>query len=80
MNNWILFYHEITLNYYVWNGSYPINITPDGEPWCGVNDIQVTDEEVKTFEAVLNSKARGFKLKKRGSFKIVERGVFVTID
>lgn len=76
--NWILFFHESTFNYYLWNGNYPINVTPGGIAWCDVNDVKVTDEAVKAITSVIGNRSRTFKIKGRGQFRVVEKGTFIT--
>lgn len=75
--DWILFYHVGTMNCYMWNGEYPVGVTPKGEAWCDVNDIKVTPEEVKAITSVIGNRKRTFKIKGRGEFHVVEKGKFI---
>lgn len=76
--HWILFYHESTFEYYLWNGKYPIGITPNGKSWCDINDIKVTEDELKAITSVIGTRKQSFKIKNRGTFRVAKKGSFIT--
>lgn len=62
----------------MWNGEYPVGITPNGQSWCDVNDIRVTDEERNAILSVIGTSKRSFKIKNRGTFRVVQKGKYLT--
>jgi hypothetical protein len=74
MSTLIIFYNIRTLAHYCWNGAYPVGI--DG----GVRDspvwhprAELSEKETAFFKALETSKKRGFELKDKGKFAILQR-------
>lgn len=72
--NFILFKSEETGTHYLWNGIYPVKVSPDGEPWHP--EAILTEEEESDLEFVNLNNRRIFEVTGRGKFKTVKRGTF----
>lgn len=67
----VIFQNVATYDTYCWNGHYPVGVTPYTQAWN--TPAEVTDQEVRLFQALETSKARTFELKERGKFSIISR-------
>jgi hypothetical protein len=69
----ILFEHESLGDVYLWNGDYPVHILPylSSTLWTPNGDISQKEHEL--FKSLETSKKRGFELKDRGRFNILQR-------
>ena len=75
MSTLIIFYNIATYVYYCWNGVYPICLNGGTE----INSVmwhpqgELTEKEMTFFKELETSKKRGFELKDKGKFAILQR-------
>ena len=74
----VLFYHTGTMNYYFWNGYYPINVTKDGVWWD--DKAEITEEEVAAIQSVIGTRKTTFTIKGRGKFQVAQKGIMNLLE
>jgi hypothetical protein len=79
--NWMIFYREKDLQYFLFNGEWPMPINPGAKPWAydgkrGVLEmINYTTEQKNLLCLILSSKKKAFIIDKT-HYVVEQRGKF----
>ncbi len=81
--NWMIFYREKDMEYFLFNEKWPISISPEGHPWgedsgnSVLERIAVAERDIKDLYIVLASRKKVFTINKI-RYVVEQRGTFKT--
>ena len=78
MKHWLIFYHEGTMQHYVWDGNIPIPLGGEHLRWDPSGAATYTATEDDVLQSLIGTKKKQFTIKGRGRFIIVSKGTFKT--
>jgi hypothetical protein len=78
MKKWMIFMREGDGMHFLWNGSYPVGISPNsGDEGCWhARGEDIPETEKTLLNDMVNSRARGFTIPEHGRYQVVARGPF----
>lgn len=78
--HWMIFYREADGNHFLFNGEWPISITPGGNAYGGTDTgfKKRVEKDVPILNEIMSSKKRLFKINQQ-RYIIIARGNFVEI-